>query len=69
MTINMLLMFLTLAVGAGTSQSIESNSIPCPIGYVCRIEPDCWINGVWYNPCPNDAPDGPELTPKIKQPI
>ena len=60
MTISTLLMILAVAVGSGTSQSIESNSTSCPPGRVCKIGNNCWINGVWYNPCPEDSEPGPD---------
>lgn len=63
MTISTWLMILALAAGSGTSQSIEgpSTTDPSSIGGF-RIETHCWINGVWYNPCPTDPtppPPGP----------
>lgn len=75
MTIRTWLMILALAVGAGTSQSIPRDSPPettssCPPGRVCKIGNNCWINGVWYNPCPDDAPHdpGPEPSPILLPP-
>ena len=69
MTISTLLMILTLAVGAGTSQSIESDYSTCPVGSRCKIASECWINGVWYNPCPEPAPEPrPEPGPEILLP-
>jgi hypothetical protein len=57
MTISNLVIILALALGTGTSQSINSTSTSTesitregkPVG-------NCWINGTWYNPCPDDAP-------------
>lgn len=62
MTITTLLMILALAIGPGTNQSIETNST-CPIDRVCKIGNNCWINGVWYNPCPSNAPSDPAPEP------
>ena len=66
MTISTWLLILTLAVGSGTNYSIESNASPCPIGVnKCKIGNNCWINGTWYNPCPegSDPPPQPENEP------
>jgi|GEM_PF-6362860 len=68
MTITRLFMILALTVGAGTSQPVESDSSLCPPGRVCIIRGDCWINGVWYNPCPNDAPPTPDPSPVLLPP-
>lgn len=74
MMIRTWLTILALAVGAGTSQSLQSDSVEtnssCPPGRVCRIGNNCWINGVWYNPCPEDAPSdpGPEPSPELLPP-
>ena len=68
MTITTLLMILAFAVGPGTSQPIESDSATCPVGRVCRIGNNCWINGVWYNPCPDDAPGDPAPLPETQPP-
>jgi hypothetical protein len=55
MTIRMWLLILTLAVGSGTSQSLQSDpSNEPPDGRPKKVEGNCWINGVWYNPCPNE---------------
>jgi len=71
MTISNLVMILALVIGAGTpQQSIESTSMPAesitregtPVG-------NCWINGTWYNPCPEDAPlPPPEPSPEVLLP-
>jgi len=68
MTISALLMMLTLAVASGTSEPASTTTTTCPIGSVCRIGGNCWINGVWYNPCPEDAP-APDPTPEILLPL
>ena len=66
MTISALLMMLALAVAPGTSEPVESSyTTTCPVGRVCKIGSNCWINGVWYNPCPEDAPPGPDPKPDI----
>jgi hypothetical protein len=65
MIISTLLMILTLAVGPATSQSVESNSTTYP----AKIASHCWINGVWYNPCPTeDSEPSPEPSPEIQTP-
>lgn len=68
MTISMLLMILTFAVGPGTSQSIESNSTTSSTSTrTGKIAGNCWINGVWYNPCPTEPPPpSPEPSPEIQ---
>ena len=64
MTITALLMILTLAAGSGISQPAPSEASACPAGRACKIASNCWINGVWYNPCPDGAPV-PDPTPDI----
>lgn len=62
MTISALLMILALAVGSGPSQSFDSDypTEPDPAdARPTKVATHCWINGVWYNPCPNDAPPPP----------
>ncbi len=69
MSIRTWLIVLAVAVGFGAGQSIETNYAPCPVGRVCRIGNECWINGVWYNPCPRDAANDPGSDPSpIPQP-
>lgn len=65
MTISTLLMILALAVG---SESPTNSGIRPP----GKIQGNCWINGVWYNPCPSqdEAPQpspmpGPQMQPPI----
>lgn len=68
MTISTLLMILAFAVGPGTSWSIESNSTTYLTG-TAKIANHCWINGVWYNPCPSEpSSSSRELTPEIALP-
>jgi hypothetical protein len=66
MTISTWLLIFAFAVGSGPSQPIES-SASCPIGDKCKIASNCWINGTWYNPCPEpdpgEQPDPPMLPP------
>ena len=74
MTISTWLMILTLAVGAGTTQSLESDSTTDPSSNIRtgKIAGNCWINGTWYNPCPEPAPDPypvPEKSPEILIPL
>ena len=61
MTISTLLMILALTVGAGTNQSSGSDSSTTTDVRTGKIAGNCWINGVWYNPCP--AEDGPSRDP------
>ena len=71
MTISIWLMILTLTVGAGTSQSIDSTSTTESLTRTGKIAGNCWINGTWYNPCPDDAPippPGPEPSPEVLLP-
>lgn len=65
MTITTLLMILALAVGSETSQPTPSDATTCPAGMVCKIANNCWVNGVWTTPCPDDAPPPPSPTPEI----
>jgi len=67
MTINTMLMILALTVAGasadGTGGDTTTTSATRP---GAKIESNCWINGVWYNPCPEDAPSGsppPEIQP------
>lgn len=68
MTMSMLLMILAFAVAPGTSQSIESNSTTSPASSSnWKIAGNCWINGVWYNPCPTETPPpSPDPSPEIQ---
>ena len=72
MTISRWLMILALVVGSGTSQSIDTDSTTslCPAGAPrCFIGNNCWINGVYHTPCPDDAPsDGGGDPGPITQP-
>ena len=68
MTITTLLMILALAVGSGTAEPTSSYTSVCPAGRVCKIENNCWVNGQWKTPCPDDAPPPPPApTPDILQ--
>ena len=69
MTISSWLMILALAVGTGTSQSILSDTSTSARGTEEPVGP-CWINGVWYNPCPhgNGMPWDPEPPPPEEPP-
>ncbi len=68
MTISTLLMVLALTIGAGTSQSIAPDSTSDEnVRPPTKIGGNCYINGVWYNPCP-EAPDpAPEPSPILQQ--
>lgn len=62
MTISTWLLILTLAAGSGTSESTLSDSSTSSPSAVENGEPvdNCWINGVWYNPCPaSESPWAP----------
>lgn len=58
MTITALLTILALAAGSGsgTIQPTQSDPMACPAGVVCKIGNNCWVNGVWTTPCPDDDP-------------
>lgn len=70
MTTSALFMILAIAVGAGTSQSILSDSSTSSTSTKPPSEPEdnCWINGTWYNPCPGDSPRLPDPPPEIVSP-
>jgi hypothetical protein len=69
MTITTLLMILALAAGPGTTQPVQTDAL-CPVGRVCKIASQCWVNGVWTTPCPDDAPPPhPNPSPEILMPI
>ena len=70
MTTSTLFMILAIAVGAGTSQSILSDSSTSSTSTKPPSEPEdnCWINGTWYNPCPGDSPWLPAPPPEIVSP-
>jgi len=55
MTINMFFMILTVAIGLGTGQSIERSSTTAEANRDWTQEDQCYINGIWYNPCPTDS--------------
>ncbi|HKR14798.1 MAG TPA: hypothetical protein VJT15_22220 [Pyrinomonadaceae bacterium] len=68
MTISTWLMILALATG--TSQSIGNNSIgERPSTFPRKIAGECWINGVWTNPCTEAAPLPPNPGPEILTPV
>lgn len=67
MTISTWLLMLTLAVGSSTSTS-DSTTDPNSVRPPTIPESHCWINGVWYNPCPSEdqtptEPPNPEIQP------
>lgn len=63
MTISAWLMMLALAAGSGAGQLSGSNSMVQSTGAPPKkIENHCWINGVWYNPCPSES-EGPPPAP------
>jgi hypothetical protein len=70
MTISTFLMILALAVGPGTTPSMFNDSATSSADFSGNGEPDpnCWINGVWYNPCPADSPWTPEPPPDALPP-
>ena len=66
MKISMWFMVLALAGGLVASQTSEGDSTTdFTTRPPTRIESNCWINGVWYNPCPEDYPN-PAPTPRIQ---
>lgn len=71
MTITALLTMLALAVGTGTAtQPAPSDYSSCPPGRVCKIASNCWVNGVWTTPCPDDMPPPPPpREPDILYPV
>ena len=56
MTINVLWMILAIAIGSGTvegsASTADANRVLIPITH-------CYINGQWYNPCPEPTPPPP----------
>ena len=53
MTLSTWLLILALAFAPGTSQIIQSPSPTDSAAHDTEEPPyNCWINGVWYNPCP-----------------
>jgi hypothetical protein len=69
MTTSALFMILAIAVGAGTSQSILSDSSTfSPSSEGEEPVHNCFINGTWYNPCPKDSPWLPEPPPETLPP-
>lgn len=70
MTIRTWLLIFTLAAGVGGGMSTETTSSSCPEGRICRIGSNCWINGVWYTPCPSEYGDPmPDPSPEIQPPM
>ena len=68
MTISTWLLMLTLAVGSGTSMSMSDSTTTDSVRPPTIPESHCWINGVWYNPCPSEdqtptEPPNPEIEP------
>lgn len=70
MTISVLLMILTFGIGPGTGQSIEDTSTTETTIRQGKIAGNCYINGIWYNPCPTDPtpPPSPDPSPEIQLP-
>jgi hypothetical protein len=66
MTISTLLMILALAVG-GANQAIAGDPEPDDARPKGKIENNCWINGVYYTPCPAGDP-GPDPPPIFEPP-
>ena len=62
MTINVLWIILACTIGLGTDQAIESSTTTAEAstdGFHRAVD-ECYINGVWYNPCTTDpAPNQP----------
>lgn len=66
MIISNWLLILALAAGSGANALSGSDSTE-PDELKRRIRSDCYINGVWYNPCPESAP-GEQPPPEILPP-
>jgi hypothetical protein len=63
MSFTTLFMILAFAAGSGPSQPSDTTS-SCPSTMRnCKIASNCYINGVWYNPCPGDEDWDPEPEP------
>ena len=62
MTISTWLLILTFAFGSGTGLTLSDSPTDAPSA-IENGEPvdSCWVNGVWYNPCPGDSPWEPGL--------
>lgn len=65
MTISSLLMILALAIGSGANQAIAGDPGEDDARPKGKIESNCWINGVYYLPCP---PEGGQDPPPILPP-
>jgi len=60
MTISTLLMMLALAVGSGANQAVAGDPEPADAGRPPgKIASHCWINGTYYNPCPQETGEDP----------
>lgn len=69
MTLSIWLMILTFTIGPGTSQLTGTETEPDSIRPPTKIAGNCWVNGQWINPCPDDAPPlPPDREPLIPQP-
>jgi hypothetical protein len=64
-------MILALAAGSGTQLSGSTPTMEPTSLRPTKIQNHCWINGVWYNPCPSSEneppppPPGPEVQPPL----
>lgn len=61
MIFNVLMMMLVLAGG-----SMEPRDTAHP---PLRPKDDCYVNGIWYNPCPGPGPDSPGPPDPREQPV
>ena len=72
MTISTWLLILTFAVGSGQFSGSSSTMEPSGVRPPLRPSSNCWINGVWYNPCPSTEHEPPPLPPlplpEVQQP-
>jgi len=65
---NVLWIILSVTIGLGTSQSIEGSTATTLDEPPWRQKTDCYINGVWYNPCPSDyVQPPPDIPPPSQQ--
>lgn len=67
MTNDVLWVILAVAIGLGAAQPIETTSTSAQVPGR-GIAGECYINGVWYNPCPEPTDPNPDTSPKNQMP-
>jgi hypothetical protein len=68
MLISTWVIVVALAAGSGFNQLAGSDATdPDDARPKGKIASHCWINGVWYNPCPESDP-GEQPPPEILPP-